>query len=231
MNYSDTTIVIPTLNEEKNIDEVLKMLSSLYSGISIIVADDGSRDKTQDIIKSYHKKNKKIVLLNRSKELIHGLTASVVDAAKKVKTKYIVVMDGDMQHPPEKVKDIVEKLRQNNDIVVGVREKVHFGSFFRLLMSKIAIILGQLRLLFRGIICHDVVSGFFGVKTVLFQNKIRKFERKFEKEGYKVLFDLLKLVNRKTKIKNIFYTFGDRKEGSSKINKKHVLIYFKSLFK
>lgn len=231
MDYSDTTIIIPTLNEERNISELLERLQSLYKNVKIIVSDDGSKDNTQNIIKSFHKKNKNIALLDRSKERIHGLTVSVIDAVKKVKTKYIVVMDGDMQHPPEKVKDIGEKLRKNYDIVIGAREKVHFGSIFREIMSKTAILLGQLRLLCNGIICHDVVSGFFGTKIGLFQNKIAKSEKKFEKEGYKVLFDLLKLVNKNIKIAEIEYEFGSRSAGKSKINRRHILIYFRSLFK
>lgn len=231
MAYSDTTVIIPTLNEENNISELLEKLISFYKKINIIIADDGSKDKTQEIVRSYHRKNRNIILLNRSKENIHGLTASVIDAVKIVKTAYIIVMDGDMQHPPEKVKNIIEKLRQDNDVVIAVRKMVHFGSFFRSIMSKIAIILGQLRLLCQGILCQDIVSGFFGVRTKLFQNKVRKYESKFEKQGYKVLFDLLKLLPSKVKIGEVLYAFGERIDGKSKINKKHVLIYIRSLFK
>ena len=231
MDYSDTTVIIPTLNEERNIAELLEDLISYYNGITIIVSDDGSKDRTQGIVRLYHKKNKKIILLDRSEKNIHGLTVSVIDAAKKVKTRFIVVMDGDMQHPPEKVKEIIKKLRFGSDIVIGVRKKVYFGSLFRLCMSKIAVILGQLRLLLQGIKCNDVVSGFFGVRTKLFQEKIKKYENRFEKEGYKVLFDLLKLMNNRAKICEISYIFGNRKRGQSKINRKHVFIYLRSLFK
>jgi len=230
MNYADTTIIIPTLNEERNISELIDELVNSYKNINIIVSDDKSKDKTQQIVKAFHKRNKNVNLLDRSKEKIHGLTASVIDAVKIVKTEFIVVMDGDMQHPPEKVKEIINKLRQGSDIVIGVRKEVYFGNLFRFFMSKTAVILGQLRLLLRGIVCHDVVSGFFGVKTTLFQSKL-KYSKKFEKKGYKVLFDLLKLVSSKTKIKEVKYSFGARKSGQSKINRRHVLIYFKSLFK
>ena len=52
-----------------------------------------------------------------------------------------------------------------------------------------------------------------------------------EKEGYKVLFDFLRKVSKNTKLKEIKYQFGSRYAGKSKINKKHILIYFRSLFK
>jgi dolichol-phosphate mannosyltransferase len=231
MEYEDTTVIIPTLNEEKNICELMERLCGMYKGINVIVSDDGSKDKTQKIVKLYNKKFKKINLLDRSKEKVHGLTASVLDAVKLVKSEYIVVMDGDMQHPPEKVKEIVKKLRENNDIVIGTRKKVHFRSYFRLCMSKGAILLGQLRLLWNKIWVHDIVSGFFGVKTQLFQWEIKKHENGFEKEGYKVLFDMLRYVRGKVKIREISYTFGERVDGKSKINTKHIIIYLRSIFK
>jgi dolichol-phosphate mannosyltransferase len=229
--FSDATIIIPTLNEERNIAELLEKLQILYKNVKIIVSDDGSKDRTQIIVKSINKRNPNIHLLDRKKEYIHGLTASVIDGVKKVKTKYLVVMDGDMQHPPEKVREIITNLRENNDIVIGIRKKIYCDGIFRTIMSKTAITCGQIRLLYNGLYCHDVVSGFFGSKASLFQDIIQKFQSKFEKEGYKVLFDLLKLIKKNTKIKEIEYEFGSRSAGKSKINKKHILIYFRSLFK
>jgi dolichol-phosphate mannosyltransferase len=231
MNYKDTTIIIPTLNEERNISELLEKLENLYHNIRAIVSDDGSKDKTQNIVKSINKRNQNVLLLDRKKESIHGLTASVIDAVKETKTKYLVVMDGDMQHPPENVGEIINRLRENNDIIIGVRENVYFDGIFRTLMSRTAITFGQMRLLCKGLYCHDVVSGFFGCKTSLFQERILLYESKFEKEGYKILFDLLKLTKKNTKIKEIEYVFSSRSAGKSKINKKHILVYFRSLFK
>ncbi|HHI04184.1 MAG TPA: glycosyltransferase [Candidatus Woesearchaeota archaeon] len=226
-DYSDTTIIIPTFNEGENISELLKLIEKLYKNISIIISDDGSTDKTQEIIRKYSKKNKKIKLFDRSRKTVHGLTASVVDASKKVKTKYIVVMDGDLQHPPEKIKDIIKELRKGKDIVAGARKKVFDWSLDRRTISKGATLLGKARLLLKGAICNDILSGFFGIKTELIQN-INK--NKFELKGYKVLFDILKNIDKNTKIKNIYYDFGMRKRGHSKIGLKQVISFLKALF-
>jgi len=227
-DYSDTTIIIPTFNEGENISELLKLIEKLYKNISIIISDDGSTDKTQEIIRKYSKKNKKIKLFDRSRKTVHGLTASVVDASKKVKTKYIVVMDGDLQHPPEKIKDIIKELRKGNDIVAGARKKVFDWSLDRRIISKVATLLGKARLFLKGAICDDILSGFFGIKTELIQN-INK--NKFELKGYKVLFDILKNIDKNTKIKNIYYDFGMRKRGHSKIGLKQVISFLKALFR
>ena len=227
-DYSDTTVVIPTLNEELNILELLNLIENLYKNISIIVSDDGSTDKTQEIIKRYNNKNKKIKLLDRSKKIIHGLTASVVHASKTVKTKYTIVMDGDLQHPPEKLNEIVKALREGNELVVGGRKKVFGWPLNRRIISEIATLLGKSRLLLKGATCEDILSGFFGIKTKLVQDiDINKFEMK----GYKILFDILKNIDKNTKIKNICYDFGMRKRGHSKIGLRQVISFLKALFK
>ena len=225
-DYSDITIIIPTLNEEKNILELINLIEYFYKNINIIVSDDGSTDRTQEIIKGYSKKNKKIKLLDRSKKAIHGLTASVVDASNQVKTEYIVVMDGDLQHPPEKIKDIVKELRNGNDLVVGARSRVFNWFINRKIISKIAAFLGKLRLLLNGVTCDDILSGFFGIKTKLMRSIDKN---KFEMQGYKILFDILKNIDKNKKIKNIYYDFGMRKRDHSKIGLKQIISFLRAL--
>ncbi len=232
----NVTVIIPTLNEEKNIAKLIGLIEYFYPKINVIVSDDGSTDKTQEIIRKLNSRNPKIILLDRSKEKIHGLTASVIDGAKITQTEYIVVMDGDLQHPPERIEEIIEELK-TFDVVVGTRIGGFFPkmtvskipkSLFRFGMSRIAIMLAQFRLLFNGINCTDPMSGFFGVKTSII-NSIDK--NNFELEGYKVLFDLMKQLPSETKLGKVHFIFGSRKGGETKINSKHIRIFFKSLFK
>jgi dolichol-phosphate mannosyltransferase len=225
---NDTTVIIPTFNEQENISELLNLITESYPGIKIIISDDGSKDKTQDIAKNHAKKNKDIILLDRSKKSFHGLTASVYDAAKKAKTEYVIVIDGDLQHPPEKIKEIVKELRKGYDIVAGARKKVFDWTLNRRVISKIATILGKIRLFIKGACCKDILSGFFGAKKELITN-IKK--EKFEMKGYKILFDILKNTERKAKIKDVYYVFGKRKKGHSKIGLKQIISFLKALFK
>lgn len=226
MDWEELTIIIPSLNEEGSIGELLNMLHSLYPGVKIIVSDDGSKDDTQKIVRKF----KGAQLLDRRKKKLKGLTASVIDAVKIVKTEYIVVMDADLQHPPKKVGEIATKLEMYS-IVIGERKKV-VGDWgiFRKLVSKTAIVLGRIRLM-RRVKCKDIVSGFFGVRTKLFQYFVNNQEKYFEGTGYKVLFDLLKMVKRGTKIGSVKYAFLIREKGQSKIGKKHIFVYLKSLLK
>ncbi|MCK4589190.1 MAG: glycosyltransferase [Nanoarchaeota archaeon] len=219
MIYSDSTVIIPTLNEEKNIGRLIDFLKNNYSGIRIIVADDGSSDKTIKIAEE-----KKVFVLNRENKPIKGISAAVVDALKFVKTKSIIVMDADFQHPPEKVKEMIEKL-ENYDLVIGSRSSVpkNWG-FLRKLQSKIANLLCNLRL---GRKIKDSGSGFFGIKTNLFK-KINK--KNFELRCFKILFNILKNT-KNIKIGCVYYDFNLRQGGQSKISKKHVYYFLKNLIK
>src|SRR3989339_530768 len=107
--YNDTTVIIPTFNEEGNIKELLAKLIKEYPKISIIVSDDGSNDKTQEIVKSFFKKG--VNLLDRKDRATHGLSESVIDACLNAKTDNLIVMDADFQHPIEKIREIIPLLR------------------------------------------------------------------------------------------------------------------------
>ena len=223
----NTAVIIPTLNEEKSIGRLINLLKKLYKDIKIIVVDDGSKDKTQEIVR----KIKNVKLIDRSKKKIKGLTASVIDGVREVRYGNIVVIDADLQHPPQTIKEIVEKLKENDVVIAGRRSLPSDWPVVRKLISGIAGLLGRIRLLGKGFKVKDVVSGFFGVKTKLMQDILKKKGDKFEKQGYKVLFDLLKYCPKNTKVSEVYYDFQLRIGGSSKINKKHILIYLRSLFK
>ncbi len=225
-DYKDVTVIIPTLNEEKNIEKLITLLKKTYKEITIIVVDDGSKDNTQLVAKKAGAQ-----LIDRSKKPIHGLCISVIEGIQAAKTDYAIIMDGDMQHPYEKVGEIAEKL-EHCGLVVGTREQVlNDWPMHRRMMSKLAIALGHLRLMINGLYCEDIVSGFFGIQTKIFKEVIAKKYDKYELRGYKVLFDTLKYLPKKTKMYQLKYDFGLREAGTSKINYQHILYYFRSLFK
>lgn len=226
MNYEDFTVIIPTLNEAENISELTGIISRSYKGAKIIVADDGSSDGTTGIVSRIGRSNRNVKLLERQDEPVHGITASVIDAAAEAKTPYIIVIDGDLQHPPEKIGDIAKKLMEGSDIVVGTR-KIVFGGWplQRRAMSLAATSLARIKL---GRHVADPMSGFFGARRELFMNVVENNRHRFVKEGYKALFDLLKCAP-KAKIAEVPYNFGERKRGKSKIKARHVMHFLKSL--
>ncbi len=232
MSFKETTLIIPTLNEEENIPLLINILERLYPELEIIISDGGSTDKTQKLVLQRTNINPQIKLVDNSNKEPKGLCANVIEAAKLVKRKYIVVMDADFQHPPEKVKEMVKKLNLGYDIVIAKRVKIKDWGNFRKFISWGAKILGKFSLFIRRKkIPNDLLSGFFGIKTSLFQKLIKENLKSFELEGYKILFDLIKISPRKTKISEINYTFRGRQKGKSKIRSKHIFCFLKSLIK
>ena len=221
----NTTLLIPTLNEEENIGALLICIKKLYPELPVLVVDDGSKDATCFIAK-----NNGACLLDRSSAQFKGICASIVDGALHIKTKYFIVIDGDFQHPPEKIKEILGLLK-TNDLVIGTRARVaNEWPLFRKLMSWTATLLGRIRLIFKPWWNGDIMSGFFGMNTPLFVKTYQLHKQGYELEGYKVLFNTLKYLPKNTKVAYVPYVFGERKHGHSKINQKQVWIYLKSLF-
>ena len=223
MSYSDTTIVLPTLNEEGNIKGMLSLLGKLYPGARIIVSDDGSKDKTQQIVKKF-KGNVK--LLDRSKKE-HGITASVLDALGITKTGFMVVMDADFQHSPEEITNIIRMLRKGSNIVVASRRTTpKEWPLQRKIISKGALFLAKRRL---NVNCKDPISGFFGIRTDFFKKILSGNKKRFVDENYKVLFDILKCLPPGHTIGEIYYDLRLRKKDVSKLNRSHVKAFLKSL--
>lgn len=110
------TVIIPALNEEKGIEEVIRRCKAILSkGDEIIVVDDGSTDRTYSIAKRAgvrvikHKVNK-----GKAFALKTGFSAA--------KNDILVTIDADCTYPPEAIPAIVERL-DNADLVVGSRFK------------------------------------------------------------------------------------------------------------
>lgn len=221
MTYAETTVIIPTLNEEKNIGRLVDLLKTDYLNIKIIVADDGSSDQTLALAQKHG-----AYVLDRKNEKIKGISAAVVDALNLVQTENLIVMDADFQHLPEKISEIVEKLKEN-DLVIGTRETVpETWPWLRKFQSKIAISLANLRLKQK---ITDPVSGFFGIKTELFK-QIKKDN--FELRCFKILFNILKNIKSpEIKIAEVNYSFNLRELGQSKLSQKHIRYFLKNLLK
>lgn len=227
------TIILPTLNEAQNVGVLIKKLLELYGDIFIIVTDDGSIDNTKAVVLSCQ--SKRITFLDRKDEKIHGLTASILDATRMVKTRYFIVMDGDMQHPWQKVGDIVNSLQKGVKLIIASRERVENPwPASRKYVSYLGNFLGKLSLLIRGrgYLSYDVLTGFFGVETDFWKRIVFEENKAagFRLRGYKILFDFLKVIPLEAPIKDIHYVFGSRKTGASKLNVKVYVEFLKALF-
>ncbi len=232
-DYADITVVLPTLNEVKNIRRLLETLRILYPGSLAIVSDDGSHDGTRELV--LERADKDVWFLDRRGSAVHGLTASVLDAVDCVETRYFVVIDADGQHPPEKIGEIVNMLRTGSRLVIASRVAVegHWG-IVRHFLSYVGTALAKTSLLLRGknYTSYDVLGGFFGGETQFWKKcQSQTFKRThFRLKGYKVLFDFLKYAPSRLRIDEVYYRFETRRAGVTKINLKIYSEFLKSCF-
>lgn len=110
----DVTIVIPAKNEAETLPALLSAIQSKLPEFKVLVVDDGSTDDTAAICKKH---GAKVISLPYSL----GNGGAVKAGVRSVKTRRLVLMDGDGQHSPEDIPRLLERLDQGYDMVIGAR--------------------------------------------------------------------------------------------------------------
>lgn len=224
------SIIIPVLNESKNIEKLTKKIFNLFNKFEneIIFVDDNSFDDSKKIFIKLKKKYKKFnFILRKNKK--KDLSKSCMEGFEKAKYQNIVVMDGDLQHDPKylnKMSNIF--ITQNLDFLVGVRDFSKFSisgiSLARYWCSKIFILIFNLLV---GSSTSDPMSGFFIFKRSIYL----KEKKNLYGNGYKILADLLYTGKNFYKCRNFKIKFNYRVSGKSKMNLKILLIVIIFIFK
>jgi len=214
------TIIIPTLNEEENINSLLTRIFAVRDtaglDFNVLFVDSASSDNTCSCVSQWQEE-RPVSLLRRDVNV--GLAPAVIAAAHNVDTDYVLVMDADLSHPPEKIPDLIEPLVEGQcDMVIGSRY-VQGGAvpdwpFSRKLSSKIATLPAQC-------FCNakDPLAGFFALKRKLITDLPR------EVPGFKIGLAILAEYRKTLKVKEIPIEFRDRDYGQSKMTKGVVFDY------
>jgi len=132
------SIVVSVYNEELSLhafyDTVSEVLQNLTWDYELIFVNDGSRDKSLDILKDLAGQNKKIKVINFSRN--YGHEAAMIAGIDHAKGDGIVCMDADLQHPPHMLPAIVEQFEDGYDVVSLVREANADNGIFHTLAVK-----------------------------------------------------------------------------------------------
>ena len=229
---NNLSVIIPILNEKKNIlpltTQIIKNLKKIK--FEIIFVDDNSSDGSIKLLGELKKKFKFFKPILRKKK--RDLSQSCFDGINKSKFENILIMDGDLQHNPKYIKNMI-KLIDNKDIhiVVGARNlragKNKGLSEIRRFASVVLIYFFKIF----NIKTNDPMSGFF-----LFKKKIFLKNKKFLfGKGFKILADILINSKENLIVRDISINFDRRYESKSKMNYKILLIiiyfYLRSIIK
>jgi polyisoprenyl-phosphate glycosyltransferase len=134
----DVSVVIPVFNEENNLSVLLERLvnsvTSITNQYEIIFVNDGSKDKSLSIIKEFSRTNPQIKYIDFSKNFGHQL--AVFAGLEHAQGNSIVIIDADLQDPPELIVDLYTKLQQGYDVVFAQREQRIGESWHKLMTAK-----------------------------------------------------------------------------------------------
>ncbi|MBC6418653.1 MAG: glycosyltransferase family 2 protein [Prochloron sp. SP5CPC1] len=133
------SIVIPIYNEEDNIGELygrlVKVIERLEYEAELIFVDDGSRDRSLQLMAEIHNQDSRVRYLSLARNFGHqiALTAGLNFAQGEA----IIVMDADLQDPPEIIPKLIEKWRQGYHVVYGQRITRRQENWFKRTMAYI----------------------------------------------------------------------------------------------
>ncbi len=134
----DLSLVIPVYNEEKCLEELIRRCLAVCKGtgktFEIVLADDGSRDRSRAIIEDAHKLHPEVVgvFLNRN----YGQHAAIMAGFAQSRGEVVVTLDADLQNPPEEIPKLLAQIDAGHDVVGSIRADRH-DSRFRKTASKI----------------------------------------------------------------------------------------------
>lgn len=230
----EVTIVVPTRNERDNVQPLLRSLEQTTRGIdtTVIFVDDSDDDtpiRIADESLLFNSATFRTQLIERvGGERIGGLSGAVLAGIEAATTQWVCVMDGDLQHPPATLLDMLDRAMDTDTSIVIASRYTNDGSNAGLSRRgrKVASTMaGQLaKSVFAGPLRNvtDPMSGFFVV------DKSRLDTRLIRPRGFKILLEIL-VSHPELHPSEVAFTFGGRGSGESKASAKQGMEFVRQL--
>lgn len=136
---STLDIIVPVFNEEDCLDEILRRLTGVRDSlkasldVSFLFVNDGSKDKSADILKAFAEKYDYVKVINFARNFGHQI--AVTAGINNTNADYVAIIDADLQDPPELIVDMYKKSLEGYDIVYGKRLKRDKETMFKKLTA------------------------------------------------------------------------------------------------
>ncbi len=225
------SLVVPTYKERQNIAKLVERagagLAAAREPYELIIVDDNSPDGTADEVRRLQATRPWLQLIVRVNE--KDLSTAVMAGWKAAQGDLLGCMDGDLQHPPEDVARLVERVR-NSDAEIAVASRyteqggVSDWKFRRRIISWTATLLAAVVLPSKIRRVKDPMSGFFVLRRSVLNGVTLK------PLGYKILLEVL-ARGRYQRAAEVPYTFEERVHGGSKMGAKQVWQYLLHLLR
>ena len=236
MKKTHLYIVLPAYNEEENIGKLLDrinyyLLDSDIDNYEVIVVDDGSSDRTLEILEEYKQQmSLKIVQHEKNQGLGPTIRDGLLYAATRAAYNDIVItMDADDTHTPGLIYRMVNTMREGYDVVIASRyqkgSRVYGLSLYREFLSLVASYIFRLLLPIKGV--KDFTCGYRAYRARVLQDAFEKYGELFiDQQGFQAMVDII------LRLRTMNVIFGevpfilryDMKQGTSKMNVKTTIL-------
>jgi dolichol-phosphate mannosyltransferase len=137
------SVVVPLYNEEDNVPELLRRIGEIMDRVTaahgeayeIVTVNDGSRDGTLAALRAARALQPRLVVVDLSRNFGHQIAATA--GLETARGDAVVLMDGDLQDPPELIETFLEKWREGYDVVYATRKARKGESFFKQLTARV----------------------------------------------------------------------------------------------
>lgn len=210
------TVVVPTFNEQDNVEPLVERVGRALAGVDIeMIFVDDSTDQTPRIVMGLETEFPVKLIHRETGERAGGLTTAIVRGLREARGTYVCVLDGDLQHPPEKLREMLATAQRDAaDVVVASRYRVGGSAeglpgIGRRLISLASKWLSKILFYERLHATSDPGSGFFMLRReVIGGTELRPI-------GYKMLTEIL-VRGRWQRVSEVPYAFAARNAGASK---------------
>lgn len=211
----DLSVIVPTFNEGPNVAELVRRTTDAMAGrvVEVIFVDD-STDDTPDVIRAVAASAAIPVRLIHRDDPVGGLGGAVVEGIKAAASDRCVVMDGDLQHPPEVIAELLARAEQGDvDVVVASRyiaggTSDGLANAVRTAVSRASTLLTKAMFPKKLHNCSDPMTGFF-----LVDRRALEVET-LQPRGFKILLEIL--ARKQMRIAEVPFSFAARFAGESK---------------
>ena len=229
---SRVCVVVPTYNERENVEPLVSAVAGVDPQLQLLFVDDSSPDSTAEEVRKVAGSRSNVHLLVREgKRGLGGAhLAGFRHAMDRLGAEVLVEMDADLQHPPEKIPELVGALAGGYDVVVASR-KIQGGgtvewSLWRRAVSGGANLLARLAL---GLKVKDCTSGFRALNRRSAEELTRA---RLPDSGYSFQVASLYVLKQKgMRVTEVPFKFQTRKTGKSKMGIGEIARFFVSVLK
>ena len=131
--YLKYSLIVPVYNEEKTLPELYRRIKGVIEQLDgqteLILVNDGSRDRSLQIIRELHQKDARVSYLSLARNFGHQI--AVTAGLNFARGQVIVIMDADLQDPPELILEMIEKWRQGYQVVYAQRTQRRKEGWFK----------------------------------------------------------------------------------------------------